>query len=392
MAFEKTSRVIKKYNGIGAWFVVKQIIETKPVRRYSRVQQSLKAIEQGFKHSLLAVLTRVSMPRTESAPEWNSRTLRVLFLRHDRIGDMIVSTAVIRAIAQSHANIKLDVLASPLNAAVIEKDPLVHQVVRFDVRRFGDYWRLLRHLRATHYDIVVDSMVFGQSLTTMLLMIATRAPHRTGVRKPGKPNVYTMFAEPAGANAHHVEHLAQLAMLFGVTTQNAHRLEIVLTDAERAAALMQWDAGNQKRVLINISVGKAFRQWPNENFVAVAQHLKARLPDARVIILHGPAERQRAQMIADAAGVMRADTPGVREALALVATAHFVFTPDTSIVHAASAFRIPTVAMFTGDKAQRWGLFGTVGEIVVCPGETLATIPMSKTLEAIDNIVFALES
>jgi ADP-heptose:LPS heptosyltransferase len=367
-----------------------QIIEFKPVQRYSLMRRSLKLVERGFKRVVLSVLTHVAVPRVKCAPDWNSRTLRVLFLRHDRIGDMIVSTAAIRAIAQSHANIKLDVLASPLNAAVIEKDPLVHRVIRFDVRRLGDYWRLLCHLRGTYYDIVVDSMVFGQSLTTMLLMLATRAPHRAGVRKPDKPNVYTMFAEPAGANSHHVEHLAQLAGLFGVMAQDALRLEIVLTEAERSVALMQWDAENRRRVLINISAGKTFRQWHNEYFIAVAQHLKSRLPDARVMVLHGPGERERAQTIADAAGVARADTPGVREALAMVATAHFVFTPDTSIVHASSAFRIPTVAMFTGDKVVHWGLFGTVGEVVVCPGETLSSMSLAKVIEAIDKTVLTL--
>jgi ADP-heptose:LPS heptosyltransferase len=369
---------------------VKQIIKTKPVRRYSLLQLSLKAVERYFKRSVLAVLTRVAAPKAESAPDWNGRTLRVLFLRHDRIGDMIVSTAVIRAIAQSHANIELDVLASPLNAAVIEKDSLVHRVVRFDVRRLGDYWGLLRYLRGAHYDIVVDSMIFSQSLTTMLLMLATRAPHRVGVLKPGKPNVYTMFAEPLVTDAHHVEHLAQLAVPFGVAAQDALRLEIVLTEAERAASLMQWDAGNRPRVLVNVSAGKAFRQCSNEHFVAVTQHLKARLPDARVMILHSPAERERAQAIADAAGVTLAYTPGVREALAMVATAHFVFTPDTSIVHAASAFRIPTVAMITSDQMVRWGLFGTVGEVVVCPGEVLATVSLEKVIEAIDKIVLTL--
>ena len=367
--------------------IVKQTVQNKPVRRYSRLQLGVKAVERVFKRSVRSVLTHVATPRAKSAPDWNGRTLRVLFLRHDRIGDMIVSTAVIRAIAQSHTNIELDVLASPLNAAVIEKDPLVHRVVRFDVRRLGGYWGLLRYLRGAHYDIVVDSMVFSQSLTTMLLMLATGTPHRAGVLKPGKPNIYTMFADPVETNSHHVVHLAQLAVAFGVEAQDALQLEIVLTEDERATALMQWDAGNRQRVLVNISAGRAFRQWPNEHFVTVALHLKERLPNAHVMILHVPAERERAQAIADAAGVVRGDTPGVREALAMVATAHFVFTPDTSIVHAASAFGIPTVAMITDDHAIRWGLYRTVGEVVVCPGETLAAVPLEKAIDAINNVL-----
>lgn len=357
------------------------------MRRHSLPRRMLKLLEQGFKRSMLSVLTRVATPGSQRVSDSNDHPLRVLFLRHDRIGDMIVSTAAIRAIAQSHPTIKLDVLASPLNASVIEKDPLVRHVFIFDVHRLGDYWRLLRYLRGERFDIVVDSMVFAQSLTTMLLMLTSRAPHRAGVRKPGKPNVYTMVAEPADANAHHIEHLAQLATLFGVSARDALQLEIVLTESERLKALSYWDAGAQRRLLINISAGRAFRQWPDSHFIAVARHLHARCPDARVMILHGPAERDRAQAIADASGAVRAHTPGVREALAMVSTADFIFTPDTSIVHAASAFRIPTVAMFTGDKAVQWGLFGNAGEVVISPGETLASLPLQQVLEAIDRVV-----
>ena len=45
-------------------------------------------------------------------------THRVLFLRPDRIGDMIVTTGVLRAIGSAPA-VALDVLASPENAAVL---------------------------------------------------------------------------------------------------------------------------------------------------------------------------------------------------------------------------------------------------------------------------------
>jgi ADP-heptose:LPS heptosyltransferase len=329
----------------------------------------------------------MAAPTSQAAPDWNAPSVRVLFLRHDRIGDMILTTAVIRAIAQSHPNIELDVLASPLNAAVLEKDPLVRRVLRFNVRRLAEWFKLVPQLRRARYDIVVDCMVFNQSLTTMLLMLATGAPHRVGVLKPGKPNVYTMSAELAEANAHHVEHLAQLAVPFGTAPQDALELSIPLSDTEREVALEQWNCGERRRVVVNISAGKAFRQWPDQNFIAMAKHLKARLPDARILVLHGPAERQRADAIAEAAGVARAHTPTLREALALVATAQFVFTPDTSILHAASTFHIPTVAMINTDHAVRWGLFRTVGEVVSAPGDTLVTVPLDRMVEAADNIL-----
>ena len=58
--------------------------------------------------------------------------MRVLFLRHDRVGDMIVSTGIMRAIARSHDTITLDVLASPSNAVLLEGADYVNDVIVFD--------------------------------------------------------------------------------------------------------------------------------------------------------------------------------------------------------------------------------------------------------------------
>jgi ADP-heptose:LPS heptosyltransferase len=346
----------------------------------------LRRLTRVRKRSVLAILTRLVSRSAEPAPNWDARRQKVLFLRHDRIGDMILSSAVIRAIAQAHRNIEVHVLASRLNVSVITHEGLVSGTVVFDRYRVRDYWRLWRHFRAVRYDVVVDPAMVSQSLTTLLLMLATGAPHRVGVRKEGRPNVYTMFATPATEGEEHIlDHLSRLAEPFGVPRSHAKRMGIVLTDAERVAAEQQWGAG--RRMLVNISAGATFRRWSDDGYVAVARHLRERAADARVLVMHGPSDRARAESIARAAGADRAETPTVRDALALVGTAHFVFTPDTSIVHAASAFRVPIVAMFTSDKVTRWRPYGTVAREVVCDKETLRGVSAAEALRAVDAVL-----
>jgi ADP-heptose:LPS heptosyltransferase len=359
---------------------------TASERRYTPLQRVLTRLKRGAKRGVLAGLTRLVSRSAEPTPNWQARTQKVLFLRHDRIGDMIVSSAVLRAIAQAPGNIELHVLASRLNVPVIAEERLVSGTVVFDRYRVRDYWRLWRHFRRVRYDVVVDPTVVSQSLTTLLLMLATGAPHRVGIRKEGRPNVYTMFATPSPDGAQHmIDHLSRLAEPFGVPPSDAKRMGIVLTDAERAAAEQQWGAG--RRMLVNISAGATFRRWPDECYVAVAQHLRERAADACVLVMHGPSDRARAESIARAAGADRAETPTVRDALALVGAAHFVFTPDTSIVHAASAFRVPIVAIFTSDKVTRWRPYGTVAREVVCDKETLRGVSAAEALRAVDAVL-----
>jgi ADP-heptose:LPS heptosyltransferase len=91
----------------------------------------------------------------------------------------------------------------------------------------------------------------------------------------------------------------------------------------------------------------------------------------RSLIISAPGDKERGTRIATAAGVAYAPTAGVREAFALVASADAVFTPDTAIVHAASAFGVPMVAMYPSGKRVPYGPYKTAGWCVESVDTTL---------------------
>ena len=86
-----------------------------------------------------------------------------------------------------------------------------------------------------------------------------------------------------------------------------------------------------------------------------AAHPRRVRPDVALRVIAAPSESERGRDIARRGDGVYVDTPSIRDAFALVATADFVFTPDTSIAHAASAFQKPSVAIFVRGKAERWG-------------------------------------
>src|SRR5881628_3776707 len=143
-------------------------------------------------------------------PNWRARSYRVLFLRHDRIGDMILSTGVLRAIAESHPTIQLDVLASFTNAPILRHESYVHEVIAFDRHAPGRYAHVFRELRRRRYDAVIDCMVTAPSLTTLLLMLASGARYRIGVATRGNDFAYTLPVPPRRSAEHIVDKLAAL--------------------------------------------------------------------------------------------------------------------------------------------------------------------------------------
>jgi ADP-heptose:LPS heptosyltransferase len=325
-------------------------------------------------------------------PDWDARPHRVLFLRHDRIGDMILSTGLLKVIATSHPTITLEVLASPANAPVLRHDPHVSSVVLFDRTKPWRYASVMRRLRRGRYDAVIDCMPTAPSLTTLLLMLASGAGHRIGVGGRGHDEAFTLLVRPRPHAAHIVDKLAALAEAFGVDPDAADfRPQLYLTESERSLASSTWSAGASgaggRRLLVNISSGHAVRRWPDDRFVAAIRHVIVREPGLVVIVVGAPDERSRAADIARDAGVSFVPTPTLREALALVATADFVLTPDTGLAHAASAFSRPAVVMYFRGKAASWGLYRSKGAEVSGPDGTLASLPLEPVLLELDRLV-----
>jgi len=350
----------------------------------------LKRLELWWRTLWIRLLVGVMRRPADGRPAWGSRPFRVLFLRHDRAGDMIVSTGVMRAIARSYPTIALDVLASPANAAILDANDYVNDVIVFDKRRLSSYVPTMLRLRRARYDAVIDCMVTAPSVTTLLLILASGAKHRIGIAGRGNDAAFnTLVPLAAPADAHMVDRIADLAQAFDVVLDAAARQPVLnVTVDERARADAAWGAASEgRRVLINISAGTSERLWPDDNYVAVMRHLRDREPATTFRVIAAPSERERGERIARAGGGTFVPTPNIRDALALVATADFVLTPDTSIAHAASAFHKPAVALYTHGKEERWGLYGTFGRSIEHSEPTLETLAVSRVTEAIDLVL-----
>src|SRR5215467_4973159 len=242
----------------------------------------LRRLELWWRSLWIKGLVRL-MRREPLSPRWRERPQRVLFLRHDRAGDMVLSTGVLRAIARSHPTVTLDVLASPLNAPIIEGADYINAVVTFDKRALGSYVATARRLRRARYDAVVDCMVTAPSVTTLLLVLASGARHRIGIAGRGNDDAFTLTVSPdPRPDGHMVDRLSALARAFGVDPETMDRRpSLDMSEMEVARAVSMWSAPEgAPRVLVNISAGSAERNWPDDRYADVMRHIHERHPQA----------------------------------------------------------------------------------------------------------------
>jgi ADP-heptose:LPS heptosyltransferase len=363
----------------------------------------LRKIEVAWRALWMRVLGRMLPgPRETALPQPTNSDYRVLFIRYERIGDMIMATSLIRNIAATLPGGKIDVLATPTTAPVLEGNPYVGKVLTLERKSMRSYRDVMRHLRRERYTVMVDGRVNNPPIftSTPLLMYAGQARFRVGAGGDRKPRIYNVSVPEWNRINHYIEGSKLLAVPFGVKPDSVDwQPEIFLSAVERARAEEWWtEAGSlvtaddygtggvKKRLLVNLSASEPKRRWPDGKFIATLRAARARAPKMPIVVMGLPAEWESVQRVASAVRALPVHTVLLRDAFALVGSADLVFTPDTSISHAASAFRKPSLVLLKREH-KPYAPWNTPGEIIAWNEAEIHQMPHERVAKALDKLL-----
>ena len=321
---------------------------------------------------LLRLLRRTAQPSTARVP---GRAARILVLRPDQLGDVLLSRPAIDALAASLPSSRVTVVVGPWARPALGEAPgcRVMEIsfpgfVRETRRPLRPYLLLLRHatqLRRGRFDMAV--VLRPDHWWGALLVALAGIPIRVGYDTPETaPFLTTALRLDRGRHA--VDQAltleaAAVRAVGGVPVTPAGSLPSSATEADRraaAAALEEVGIGSDDPVLV-LHPGSAaqLKSWPLERFGEVGGQLATRLA-ARVVVTGSEGERglalRLAALIPDAVSLAGRLTWDQLEAL--LARADLVVGVDSGPLHLAVAAGTPSVALFgPADPAQfaPWG-------------------------------------
>jgi ADP-heptose:LPS heptosyltransferase len=307
----------------------------------------LKSVERWLRRSFLAATDRpfagdfVTTPRNALAL---GESPRILLLRQDRIGDVLVSVPVIRALRRRYPRAQIHMLFSRRNLAARHAvEPYIDQTWCYD-KTPGGAVRLLWALRQLRYDVVVDLMD-NPSTNAQLMARWSAARFRVGIRHE-RAGHYT-HAVPLldRQRAHIVERIAQLLLPFGIDPGEVPLdLEYQLSEADRRLARER--LGTSTRPL-RLGVNISHRYWGRDNSVECLRWLQDADPRFAVSVGGSPEHQGEVAAIAAATGAgLIPPLASFHEFAALMRECDLLLTPDTSVVHLGAAWKIPAVVLF----------------------------------------------
>lgn len=272
---------------------------------------------------------------------------RILVVTLRRLGDVLLTTPLIRSIRRAWPGAMIDVLVFAGTAGILEGNPDINRVIELPARRGPlDTLALLGSL-FKRYDMAVSTQT-GDRPTYFVLLAGRRHAGLVdaGVAKTGQALKRRLLhhATPADDSIHRVEQMLRIADTLGI----ARVPEVV----RPAAAPLRFAPGGSYAV-IHAAPMFRYKQWTPDGWCALAAGLRQRGID--IVAIGGPDPAERAYLDTVWQGTVAIHQLTWTENVTLLRGARVYVGPDTSVTHLAAASDCPTVALFGPTDPRIWG-------------------------------------
>lgn len=317
----------------------------------------LKPIEHKIKALFFALFKSLLKRRRLDFTALDGDELKkVLFLRPEKIGDMVISFPVFDGLKKRYPHIKISILASPKNLTIIKHDPRFDKIFLYRKNIWRDIMELLS-IRRERFDVVVD-MICDDSVTALFLsQLAASGKPRIGVGKIKFREYYDFNYDHRMDNAGHIiENTLKLLNALGIESGAISGYSPPFIDAnslKKAAQFMgriSKEIPALRQIGFNLSAGSPTRVWAERKSVELVQRILDHNEDCTVILFSMPADRHRGEKLVSRFHRRVHLIPeglNLMDVSALISKLDVLITPDTSLVHIARSFRIPVVGLYS---------------------------------------------
>ena len=281
---------------------------------------------------------------------------RILYINVSRIGDTLLVTPAVRAVAKAFPDASLTLLGHPKRAEILENLPFVTEVGHITKARA--FWR--GRLGPRRYDL---AFVCGNDRA--LIEYALRSSRRVVAFEQADPGLngrlFARATHPDFQAEHAVRIQLRLPAAIGVEPAGfALAYAVSRQEAEWARAQLGKPAMKESSPLVGLQVAsfptKAYRDWPLQHFAALADRVRQRWPHAHFLIFGGHAEAARTSELAvylGASASLFAGKLSLRQTAALMNQVDLYVGVDTGPTHIMGALHRPMVALYHGYSPSR---------------------------------------
>lgn len=294
---------------------------------------------------------------------------RILIIRTDRIGDVALSTPVIKALRDSFPDSYIAFMVRPYAREILEGNPYLDKVIIYDKygihKGFFSTLMFGLRMRKEEFDTAI---ILHPTNRTHIIAFAAGIPNRIGLNK--KLAVFLTKAlndKKFLGQKHELEYTLDILRNIGIEVYDKSLYVPIKKSNQVLVDLKLSQRGvksSDSLVAVHPGASCSSKRWPLENFASLIDRIKANF-DTRIIVVSGPEEVTQATELKKKIKSEIVDLAGetsVGELAALLKRCKLFISNDSGPVHIATAVGTPNVVIFgrkqPGLSPKRWGPMG----------------------------------
>lgn len=298
--------------------------------------------------------------------------MRVLIVKTSSMGDVIHTFPAVEDALRNRPDISFDWCVEEAFAAVVALHPAIGTIHKVAIRRWrkkpfdGGTWRemagLRRALRSRRYDLVIDAQGLLKSAAVARQSGAPIAGFdRSSAREPSATLLYERkYAVPRELHA-----IERTRRLFGLAL--GYQADLSTLSSGIVSPVGGLSGVEGKTAFLLHGTSREDKKWPVEDWVETARRLVSQ-QFTPIVTWSNEAEKRVAEAIAGAVPetVLVPKSP-LADVAAILGRSTLVIGADTGLTHLASAFGLPTVAIFLATEPGLTGPRGPYSSTLLAP-------------------------
>ncbi|MBO7074671.1 MAG: glycosyltransferase family 9 protein [Bacteroidales bacterium] len=299
--------------------------------------------------------------------------MKILLIRFSSIGDIVLTTPVIRCIKrQMDDDVELHMLTRDKFESLSYNNPYIDKT-----HEYGNSLReVIKELKKEEFDYVVD---LQKNSLSRRVCWALGCEHHSFHKLDFKKMLLTTFKINKLPDVHIVDRYFEAVEPLDVKN-DGRGLEFYISESNM---MQEPDLPEEFRNgFYAVVVGGSYntKVIPTEKLVEIIEKL-----DEPVILLGGPGDMQRAKQVADAVGENVWNPVGMlnlEQSAAIIKMSKAVLTSDTGMMHIAAALNKPMVSVW-GNTVPEFGMYqlypkGSINKLNIVEIKDLKCRPCSK--------------
>ena len=286
----------------------------------------------------------------------------ILFLRYDgKIGDMVVNSLMFREIRKVYPNIKIGVVARGAAMDIIKDNPNIDKIYEYhkDRKKIKD---LALKIKEEKYDLLID---FSEMLRVNQMMLINLCGARFNIgldRKEWKLFDLSIESDKDFKWTEHItnRYLAYLIKL-GLKKENIDiSYDIYLKDEKKYEVFFN-EIKESKKLILNPYGASKHKSFNIENLENIITYLKDK--DIAIILVYFGDKYKELEFLEKKYKYVYIPKKieSILDTAILIKKSDYIISPDTSIVHIASAFNKKMITIYP-PKGGKYGVDHLVWE------------------------------